>query len=168
MWVQSLCGGDPLEKGTATHSRILAWRVPWAEEPGGLQSMGLQEVDTSGVTQHAQALQDRTVATPASVPPHPLPRCPSVCLAQRTPCLRRSPQLAHCLASRTSPGRLACPAGAWRTGEGAVGLVCMDSGVSCILPSLLLLVVGSAQTGRSDHGVDYPAGEWAWDGESVA
>ena len=32
---------DPLEKGMATHSSILAWRIPWAEEPGGLQSMGL-------------------------------------------------------------------------------------------------------------------------------
>ena len=35
---------DPLEKGMATHSSILAWRIPWTEEPGGLQSMGLQRV----------------------------------------------------------------------------------------------------------------------------
>ena len=35
---------DPLEKGMATHSSILAWRIPWTEEPGGLQSMGSQEV----------------------------------------------------------------------------------------------------------------------------
>ena len=35
---------DPLEKETATHSRILAWRIPWTEEPGGLQSMGSQTV----------------------------------------------------------------------------------------------------------------------------
>ena len=35
---------DPLEKGTATHSSILAWRIPWTEEPGGLQSMGSQRV----------------------------------------------------------------------------------------------------------------------------
>ena len=35
---------DPLEKGTATHSSILAWRIPWTEEPGGLQSMGSQTV----------------------------------------------------------------------------------------------------------------------------
>ena len=34
---------DPLEKGMATHSSILAWRIPWTEEPGGLQSMGLQK-----------------------------------------------------------------------------------------------------------------------------
>ena len=43
-WVQSLGWEDPLEKGKATHSSILAWRVPWTEEPGGLQSMGLQRV----------------------------------------------------------------------------------------------------------------------------
>ena len=35
---------DPLEKGMATHSSILAWRIPWTEEPVGLQSMGLQNV----------------------------------------------------------------------------------------------------------------------------
>ena len=39
-WVQSLGQEDPLEKGMATHSSILAWRIPWTEEPGGLQSMG--------------------------------------------------------------------------------------------------------------------------------
>ena len=38
-WVQSLGREDPLEKGMATHSRILAWRIPWTEEPGRLQSM---------------------------------------------------------------------------------------------------------------------------------
>ena len=42
--VQSLDWEDPLEKGMATHSSILAWRMPWTEEPGGLQSMGLQRV----------------------------------------------------------------------------------------------------------------------------
>ena len=41
---QSLGQEDPLEKGMATHSNILAWRVPWADEPGRLQSMGLQIV----------------------------------------------------------------------------------------------------------------------------
>ena len=43
-WVQSLGQEDPLEKGMATHSSILAWRIPWAEEPGGLQSMRSQRV----------------------------------------------------------------------------------------------------------------------------
>ena len=41
-WVQSLGPEDPLEKGMATHSSILAWRIPWTEETGGLLSMGLQ------------------------------------------------------------------------------------------------------------------------------
>ena len=40
MWVHSLDGEDSLEEEMATHSSILAWRIPWAEEPGGLQSMG--------------------------------------------------------------------------------------------------------------------------------
>ena len=42
--VQSLGWEDPLEKEMATHSSILAWRIPWIEEPGKLQSMGLQRV----------------------------------------------------------------------------------------------------------------------------
>ena len=40
-WIQSLGWKDPLEKGMATHSSILAWRIPWTEDPGRLQSMGL-------------------------------------------------------------------------------------------------------------------------------
>ena len=46
-WVQSLGWEDPLQKGMATHSSILAWTIPWTEEPGRLQSMGLQESDTT-------------------------------------------------------------------------------------------------------------------------
>ena len=42
--VMSLGWEDPLEEGMATHSSILAWRIPWTEEPGGLQSIGLQRV----------------------------------------------------------------------------------------------------------------------------
>ena len=42
--VRSLGWEDPLEKGMATHSSTLAWRIPWTEEPGGLESMGLQRV----------------------------------------------------------------------------------------------------------------------------
>ena len=42
--IQSLGQEDPLEEGIATHSSILAWRIPWMEEPGGLQSMGPQRV----------------------------------------------------------------------------------------------------------------------------
>ena len=53
MWetqVRSLDGEDPLEKEMATHSSILAWRIPWTEEPGGLQSMGSQRVGHNGAT----------------------------------------------------------------------------------------------------------------------
>ena len=43
-WVRSLGWKDPLKKGMATRSSILAWKIPWTEEPGGLQSMGSQRV----------------------------------------------------------------------------------------------------------------------------
>ena len=43
-WVQSLSQEDPLEKGMATHSSFLVWRIPWTEKPGRLQSMGSQRV----------------------------------------------------------------------------------------------------------------------------
>ena len=48
MWVQSLDGEDPLEEGKATHSSVLAWRIPWTEEPGGPQ--GHKESDTNEAT----------------------------------------------------------------------------------------------------------------------
>ena len=44
MWVQSLGQEYPLEKGMATHSSILGWKIPWREEPGGLQATGLKTV----------------------------------------------------------------------------------------------------------------------------
>ena len=49
MWVQSLDQEDPLEKEMATHSSILAWKIPWTEEPGGLQSIWwvAKELDTT-------------------------------------------------------------------------------------------------------------------------
>ena len=50
MWVQSLGWEDPLEEGMATHSSILAWRIPWTEEPGGLLSMETQRVVHDRVT----------------------------------------------------------------------------------------------------------------------
>ena len=46
-WVPSLGQEDPLEKEMETHSSVLAWRIPWTEELGGLQSMGSQELDTT-------------------------------------------------------------------------------------------------------------------------
>ena len=69
-WVRSLGWKDPLEEGMAPHSSILAWRIPWTEEPGGLQSMGSQRVGQrslagcspwghreSDTTERAQALE---------------------------------------------------------------------------------------------------------------
>ena len=46
-WVQSLGQEDPLEKGMTTHFSILAWRIPWTEEPGGYSPWGHKESDTS-------------------------------------------------------------------------------------------------------------------------
>ena len=44
LWVRSLGQEDPLEEGTATNSSVLAWRIPWTEEPGGLLSRGSQSI----------------------------------------------------------------------------------------------------------------------------
>ena len=55
MWVQSPGREDPLQEGTATHSSILAWRVSWTEEPGGLRSMGLQRVGHACGSEHASS-----------------------------------------------------------------------------------------------------------------
>ena len=54
--VLSLDWEDPLEKEMATHSKILAWRLPWTEEPGGLQSMGYKELDMTGGLIHFSML----------------------------------------------------------------------------------------------------------------
>ena len=53
-WVQSLGEEDFLEEEMATHSHILAWRIPWTEEPGGLLSMGLQRLGQDWVTKNTQ------------------------------------------------------------------------------------------------------------------
>ena len=56
-WVRSQGRVDPLEKKMATHSGFLAWRIPWTEEPGGLQSRGLQRIRHDWVTKHAHIFQ---------------------------------------------------------------------------------------------------------------
>ena len=53
-WVQFLVWEDPLEEEMATHSSILAWKIPWTEEPGGLQSVGLQRVRHDLATEQQQ------------------------------------------------------------------------------------------------------------------
>ena len=55
--VQSQVWEDPLEKEKATHSSILAWRISWTEEPGGLQSMGLQRVGHDWEPKHTYQLK---------------------------------------------------------------------------------------------------------------
>ena len=61
MQVCSLGWEDPLEVGMATHSSILAWKIPWTEEPGGLQSMGLQSrTQLKGLSTHAGSLGSLT------------------------------------------------------------------------------------------------------------
>ena len=57
-WVPFLGGEDPLEKGMATHSSILAWRIPWTEKPGGLQFTGSQKSQTHKLpsTEHINRL----------------------------------------------------------------------------------------------------------------
>ena len=64
-WVQSLSWEDPLEKEMATHSSILAWRIPWAEEPGGLYSpWGRKESDTTELLHfHFQDNYIKTILT---------------------------------------------------------------------------------------------------------
>ena len=67
-WIHSLGREDPLEEGKATHSSILAWRIPWTEEPGGLQSMeshlALKRLSTHTHTHtHAQILPRLVVIT---------------------------------------------------------------------------------------------------------
>ena len=61
VWVESLGQEDPLEEEMATHSSILAWEIPWTEEPGGLQSMGSQRVG------HDLAIKQKQWVTKASL-----------------------------------------------------------------------------------------------------
>ena len=58
-WVRSLGWEDSLEKGMATHSSILAWRIPWTEEPGRLQSVGSQMVGHDLVTDTLQRIREK-------------------------------------------------------------------------------------------------------------
>ena len=62
-WVLSLVGEEPLEKGMATHSCLLAWKIPWTEEPRGLQSMGSLTAERDLVPEHTQPLTRAAVCT---------------------------------------------------------------------------------------------------------
>ena len=73
--LQSLGQEDPLEKRMATHSSILAWKIPWTEKPGGLQTMGSQGVGLNCATNTFTFTQDATLCPPPMSPP-PLPHSP--------------------------------------------------------------------------------------------
>ena len=60
MWVRSLGWEDPLVEGMTTHSSFLAWRIPWMEEPGGLQSMGSQRIGHNGATNTHKGIRAST------------------------------------------------------------------------------------------------------------
>ena len=66
-WLRSLGGEDPLQKGMATLSGIHAWRIPWTEEPGGLQFMGSQTVGHDLATQHSTCCLWLYPSTPKGV-----------------------------------------------------------------------------------------------------
>ena len=63
IWVWSLGWEESLEEEMATHSSILAWRIPWTEEPGGLQAMGSQRVRCDLVTKQQQKQQTKLFCT---------------------------------------------------------------------------------------------------------
>ena len=82
-WVQSLGWEDPLEEDTATHPSILAWRIPWTEEPGGLQSTGRTESGLTEATLQQQAGREAGIASLLQVTvtetPSLLSRSPHFC-----------------------------------------------------------------------------------------
>ena len=60
-WARSLYWEEPLEEGMTTHSRVLAWRIPWTEEPGGLQSTRLQRVGHDWAIKHSTAYVNKYI-----------------------------------------------------------------------------------------------------------
>ena len=78
MWetrVPSQDGEDPLEKGMATHSSVLAWRIPWTEKPGRLQFVGSKRVDTTEQLTHTHTHTHTDLSLRHSSPLFPLPLC---------------------------------------------------------------------------------------------
>ena len=86
MWVGLLGWEDPLEKEMANHSSILAWKIPWMEEPGRLQSIGLEELDTTSQLNnnnhpkiyhlsHFNSVDLSTFTLLCKQPPRPFPFC---------------------------------------------------------------------------------------------
>ena len=67
MWVGSLGLEDSLQEGMVTHSSTLAWRIPWTEEPRGLQSIGHAELDTTEETEHAHLYDKDVIKSPQNM-----------------------------------------------------------------------------------------------------
>ena len=74
-WVRSLGWEDSLEEEMATHSSILAWKIPWTGEPGGLQPMGLQRVGHGLATEHACMRLDGSLDAAVTTCLHLVGRC---------------------------------------------------------------------------------------------
>ena len=71
IWVQSLGWNDPLEKGMATYSNILAWKIPWTGKPSGLQSMGLQRIEhnwTTGSSKKQESFRKTSISALLTMP----------------------------------------------------------------------------------------------------
>ena len=78
-WVRSLGWEDPQEREIATHSSLLAWRIPYTEEPGGLQSIGSQALDMTEATEHTHTSVYMPILISQFVPlssSHPGSTCP--------------------------------------------------------------------------------------------
>ena len=83
--LQSLGQEDPLEKEMATHSSVLAWKIPWTKEPGGLQSMGLWRVRRGLVTEHTRQRSLEVLPCPGQLRPTEAHRTPNVSSAETCP-----------------------------------------------------------------------------------
>ena len=77
-WIQSLGQEDPLEKEMATHSSILAWEIPWTEEPGRLQSMGSQRVRHDSTTKTPPMTNFKTFQRKVQAQTHSLMNLPNI------------------------------------------------------------------------------------------
>ena len=99
-WVASLGWEDPLKEGMATHSTMLAWRIPWTGKPGRLQSIGLQRVGPTEVTQHTR-MQEMLARDSVAIqwlrihPPMPETQVQSLSQEDPTGCRAATPMHHH-------------------------------------------------------------------------
>ena len=100
--VRSLSWGDSLEKGMATHFSIFAWRIPWTEEPGGLQSLGSWRVKRDWAANPLHCQLNRKSGAPSYIPQIPLLMTSAPCL-----CLTTHPALVGCTVTTDEPVRIA-------------------------------------------------------------